>query len=91
MKNWQKGNEQLAIGNMQQAIGNMQTANEIAKDLKQNLEKIIHKTIPVHSQWAEMYGDGIYLWMCKHGVRISCRVVKTPIVMNFDHNIISAA
>ena len=37
-----KGNEQLAIGNMQQAIGNMQTANEIAKDLKQNLEKINH-------------------------------------------------
>ncbi len=37
-----KGNEQLAIGNMQKAIGNMQTANEIAKDLKQNLEKINH-------------------------------------------------
>ena len=37
-----KGNEQLAMGNMQQAICNMQTANEIAKDLKQNLEKINH-------------------------------------------------
>ena len=37
-----KGNQQLAIGNMQQAIGNMQTANEIAKDLKLNLEKINH-------------------------------------------------
>jgi two-component system NtrC family sensor kinase len=37
-----KGNEQLAMGNTQLAIGNMQTANEIAKDLKQNLEKINH-------------------------------------------------
>ena len=37
-----KSNEQLSMGNMQKAIENMKLANEIAMDLKQNLEKINH-------------------------------------------------
>jgi hypothetical protein len=35
------GNKQLAIGNLEQGNIHLQNANEIANDLKQNLEKII--------------------------------------------------
>src|SRR6187549_3411811 len=36
------GNKQLAIGNLEQGNIHLQNANEIANDLKQNLEKINH-------------------------------------------------
>jgi tetratricopeptide (TPR) repeat protein len=36
------GNKQLAIGNLEQGNIHLQNANEIAKDLKHNLEKINH-------------------------------------------------
>ncbi len=65
------GNKQLAIGNTQQANTNLQNAIEIARDLKQNLEKINH-----HGKRA----DAIVKGMLQHSQ--SSKGVKEPTDIN---------